>query len=257
MAIPRFGFGFSFSSYSKTVSTKKLNATNFFSGLTCREIGLMGERQQNAKEFSVGLRERQKQERQEKIVEVAKELYLKQGFEGTTIEAIAEAAGVSGVTVHKYYGTKAGILLALIAQSDAQLIARLTNELAQEMGDLIEVTAKFAAIIVDHAMQNLEKEIWRQVISAVTLNAGSPLSKTYFELDQELAQVLVRKIEAMQEGGALPDMVNARDLGKALFHLQNARFIQFISSDDLTSADIDHRLRRDLRALLSFYPATS
>lgn len=201
----------------------------------------------------MGLREKQKQDRQAKIVESARKLFLKQGFEGATIEAIAEAAGVSGVTVHKYYGTKAGILLALVAQSDAQLIARLEGELAEESGDLVEITAKFASIIVEHAMRNLEKAIWRQVISAVTLNGGSPLSKTYFKLDQELAQVLVRKIEDLQATGALAGSINADDLGKALFHLQNARFIQFISSDELTSHDIDQRLRKDLSALLSLH----
>lgn len=216
----------------------------------------MALKQENVERSDVGLREKQKQDRQERIVASAKNLFLKQGFEGSTIEAIAEAAGVSGVTVHKYYGTKAGILLALIAQSDERLIARLERELAEESGDLIEITAKFASIIVDHAMHNLEKAIWRQVISAVTLNGGSPLSKTYFKLDQELAQVLVHKVEDLQAAGAVAGSINANDLGKALFHLQNARFIQFISSDELTSQDIDQRLRKDLYALLSIHSTT-
>lgn len=205
--------------------------------------------------LTVGLRERQKEDRQRRIVESARKLFLKHGFDKTTIEAIADASGVSGVTVHKYYGTKAGILLAMVTQSDAQLIERLDRELAQETGDLIEITAKFASVIVDHAMSNLEKEIWRQVISAVTLNGGSPLSQTYFDLDQELAQVLVRRIKARQEAGDLPAAVEAEDLGKALFHLQNARFIQFISSDDITSDDIARRFRRDLVALFSLQSA--
>ena len=205
----------------------------------------------------MGLRERQKEDRQRRIVESARKLFLKQGFEKTTIEAIAEASGVSGVTVHKYYGTKAGILLAMVTQSDAQLIDRLDRELAQESGNLIEIAAKFASTIVDHAMSNLEKEIWRQVISAVTLNGGSPLSQTYFELDQELAQVLVRRIKALQEAGDLPPSVDAEGLGKAMFHLQNARFIQFISSDDINSDEIARRFRRDLEALFSLHIATS
>lgn len=201
----------------------------------------------------MGLREKQKQDRRERIVESAKILFLKQGFEGATIEAIAEAAGVSGVTVHKYYGTKAGILLAVIIQNDVYLIDRLERELAEKSGDLIEITAKFASIVVDHAMRNLGKAIWRQVISAVTLNGGSSLGQTYFKLDQELAEVLVRKVADLQSAGALAGSINANDLGKALFHLQNARFIQFISSDELTSQDIDQRLRRDLGALLSLH----
>lgn len=217
----------------------------------------MAKEHDNLEYSDVGLRERQKEDRQRRIVECSRKLFLKQGFERTTIESIAEAAGVSGVTVHKYYGTKAGILLALIAQSDKQLIDRLERDLAQVSSNLIEITATFAHIIVEHAMLNLEKAIWRQVISAVTLNAGSPLSKAYFALDQELAQVLVGKVEALQATGEVSEEIDATDMGKALFHLQNARFIQFIGSDELSSDDIDQRLRKDLTALFSHHISTA
>jgi AcrR family transcriptional regulator len=198
----------------------------------------------------VGLRERQKEDRQNRIKSAAKILFTKHSFDKTTIESIAEAAGVSGVTVHNYYGTKAGILLALVIESDKKLIETLDMSLAEKRGNLIEVTSSFARIIMDHAILNLEKVIWRQVIAAVTKTAGSPFSKAYFKLDQQLAYVLVRKIEAMQTAGDLPAHVNSVDLGKALFHLQNARFIQFICSDDLTANDVDQKIRSDLSALL-------
>lgn len=201
-----------------------------------------------------GLRERQKEDRQKRIVSAAKTLFAKQGFDGTTIESIGHAAGVSGVTVHNYYGTKAGILLAMVIESDKHLIQRLDRALAEISGDLVEVTSSFARIIMDHALLNLEKVIWRQVIAAVTQNAGAPFSKAYFKLDQQLAYVLVRKIEAMQIAGQVPPHVKAVDLGKALFHLQNARFIQFVCSEDLTSNDIDQKIRADLTALFFLQP---
>ncbi len=201
----------------------------------------------------MGLRERQKEDRQKRIVAAAKGLFSKYGFEKTRIEDIAERAGISGVTVHNYYGTKAGILLALVIDNDKQLIDLLDRKLAQENGDLIEVTSEFTRTIMDHALRNLEKVIWRQVIAAVTLNAGTYYSKAYFRLDRQLAYVLVRKIESMQHTGDIPKHVNSVDLGKALFHLQNARFIQFVCSDDLTSDDIDQKIRGDLNALFSLH----
>ena len=70
-----------------------------------------------------GLRERQKEDRQTSIARAAKIMFLEHGFEKATIEGIAQAAGVSGVTVHNYYGTKSGILLALVAENDRSLIA--------------------------------------------------------------------------------------------------------------------------------------
>ena len=197
------------------------------------------------------LRARQKEDRRNRIVAAAKNLFKMHGYEKTTIEGIAEAAGVSGVTVHNYYGTKAGVLLALVIENDKRLIEQLEESLPRDEDDLTELTLEFTRQILDHAIANLDKQIWRQVIAAVMTGAGSRLTTAYFKLDQQLAFVLVRRIEALQEAGKLSSEIDAVHLGKALFHLENARFIQFISSDDCTQADIEQRLRNDLTALFS------
>ncbi|MBW4986027.1 TetR/AcrR family transcriptional regulator [Mameliella sp. CS4] len=197
------------------------------------------------------LRARQKEDRRNRIVSSAKTLFKKKGYEKTTIESIAVAAGVSGVTVHNYYGTKAGVLLALVIESDKQLIARLNESLPRNESDIVSLAVAFAREVMDHAIANLEKDIWRQVIAAVTTEAGTRLSTAYSQLDDQLAHVLVRRIEAAQAAGALPDHLNPVHLGRALFQLQNARFIEFISSDAMTQDEIETRLRHDLVALFS------
>ncbi len=197
------------------------------------------------------LRARQKEDRRNRIVSSAKTLFKKKGYEKTTIESIAVAAGVSGVTVHNYYGTKAGVLLALVIESDKQLIARLNESLPRNESDIVSLAVAFAREVMDHAIANLEKDIWRQVIAAVTTEAGTRLSTAYSQLDDQLAHVLVRRIEAAQAAGALPEHLNPVHLGRALFQLQNARFIEFISSDAMTQDEIETRLRHDLVALFS------
>lgn len=197
------------------------------------------------------LRARQKEDRRNRIVSSAKALFRQQGFEKTTIEGIAEAAGVSGVTVHNYYGTKAGVLLALVIESDKLLIEKLESSLPAEPASLTELVLEFAGDVMDHAIANLDKVIWRQVIAALTTGGVTQLTRAYFNLDQQLAFVLVRRIERLQQTGKLPPNIDASHLGKALFHLQNARFIQFISSDELSRDEIEQRLRNDLAALFA------
>lgn len=205
----------------------------------------------------MSLRERQKQNRKQRIISAAKELFSEQGFEGTTIESIAEAAEVSGVTVHNYYGTKSGVLLALVVENDARLLDILDHELAEDFSDLAELTCAFSATVVKHALGNLERNIWRQVIAAVTLDAASPFGKAYIRLDQKLAFFLVRKIEEMQKAGHVPPEVSAADLGKALFQLQNARFVELVRSDEMTNETSDERLRSDINALFMQSPPES
>jgi hypothetical protein len=104
---------------------------------------------------------------------------------------------------------------------------------------------------MDHATSHLEKAIWRQVLAAVTAEAETPLGRAYAKLDRQLAYVLVNRIEALQRDGHLPARVDPVHLGMALFHLQNARFVQFVSSDGLRPDEIETRLHNDLTALFA------
>ena len=65
---------------------------------------------------ATGRQERARQ-RRETTLERARELFLAQGYVATTVESIAEAAGVSAATVYKSYGGKAGLVRDLCAQA--------------------------------------------------------------------------------------------------------------------------------------------
>ncbi|MFC2967656.1 TetR/AcrR family transcriptional regulator [Acidimangrovimonas pyrenivorans] len=198
-----------------------------------------------------GLRERQKADRRKRIIAAARALFAKYGHENTTIEAIAEHAGVSGVTVHNYYGTKSGVLLALVAESDRELVEKLGPMLAGHSGTLTDLTLRFARIVRDHVLTGLDKGIWRQVIAASITDTESRFGKSYRALDHQLSLALVREVEALQAAGKVPADIVAYDLGKALFHVQNTRFIQYVSSEEITSEEVDALLQRDLKALFS------
>jgi AcrR family transcriptional regulator len=59
-----------------------------------------------------GLRERKRHETSERIIEKGLKLFVKNGFEATTLDAIAEAAGISRRTFFYYFKSKEDILLA-------------------------------------------------------------------------------------------------------------------------------------------------
>lgn len=196
-----------------------------------------------------GLRERQKADRRHRILQAARSLFAEAGADSTTIEAIADRAGVSGVTVHNYYGTKSGVLLALVAESDRELVQKLETALVGTCQNPIELTLRFAAIIRTHATAALDKPIWRQVIAASITDTTSRFGKSYRELDAQLAMFLVHALIALQKAGRLPGHVSALHLGRALFNVQNMQFIHFISSDEMTNAEAEAALRADLQAL--------
>jgi len=197
----------------------------------------------------LSLRERQKEDRRARIIAAAKRLFVEAGLDNITIEAIAEIAGVSSVTVHNYYGTKSGVLLALVAESDRELLDTLESNLKGRTENVIDLTLRFFGAICDHTLTHLDKAIWRQVISASVNGAEPRFGKLYHDLDNRLASVLIHEIDRLQATGRVAAETDPSHLGWALFNLQNMRFIEFVASDEMhRDVSIQH-LRNDLNAL--------
>ncbi|HEY6410948.1 MAG TPA: TetR/AcrR family transcriptional regulator [Ktedonobacteraceae bacterium] len=78
-------------------------------------------------------RERQAEESRQRILDAARSLFLKRGYAGTTVDAIAEGAGLSPKTVTAVFGSKLGVLTDLLRPSTfgqryQQLLERLQTE---------------------------------------------------------------------------------------------------------------------------------
>jgi AcrR family transcriptional regulator len=79
-----------------------------------------------------GLRERKKRATRLAIHEAGMELFAERGFAATTVDAIAEAAGVSRATVFSYFPSKEEIVFGDAATAIEALAARLRERPAGE-----------------------------------------------------------------------------------------------------------------------------
>ena len=78
-------------------------------------------------------RERQAEESRQRILDAARSLFLQKGYAGTTVDAIAEGAGLSPKTVNAVFGSKIGVLTELLRPSTfgqryQQLLERLQTD---------------------------------------------------------------------------------------------------------------------------------
>jgi AcrR family transcriptional regulator len=69
----------------------------------------------------VPLRERTRRAVRKELQTVAIGLFLQQGFEATTVEQIAEAAGLSRRSFHRYFASKDDVLAAALEDSGAKI----------------------------------------------------------------------------------------------------------------------------------------
>ena len=197
------------------------------------------------------LRKLQKQDRSNRILEVARTRFQNEGYGSVTIESIAAEAAVSAVTVYNYYETKANLLLALVKESDDRLIAQL-NELADNLpNDIRDAVAEFGRIMRAHAMTYLAKSTWREVLAASILEGGKQFGATYRNLDQALIDLMSVMVKSYQGRGIVSRDIDADKLADTLFEMQNIRFFLFISDDTQSVEEADLRFRGDIAVIFA------
>lgn len=89
-----------------------------------------------------GLRDRKKARRRAEILREAARLFGLNGIDATTMAELADAVGVSPPTLFNYFGSKDGILIAMIVEGSGRL--REENDALQ-----LRVDADFATILTD------------------------------------------------------------------------------------------------------------
>ena len=186
--------------------------------------------------MAVSLRKRQKLDRSNRILEVARTRFQNEGYGGVTIESIATEAGVSAVTIYNYYETKANLLLAMVQDPP---------------GDIRDAVAEFGQIMRRHAMTYLTKSTWREVLAATILEGGKQFGATYRDLDQALIDLMSILVKSYQRRGVLSRDIDANTFADTLYEMQNIRFFQFISDENQSEEDADLRFRRDVAGIFA------
>ena len=69
----------------------------------------------------LGLRDRQKLERERRIVRAVEKLFARKGYADVVMEDVAERAGLAVGTIYNYFPSKSALLLAIIRREHEQL----------------------------------------------------------------------------------------------------------------------------------------
>jgi AcrR family transcriptional regulator len=99
-----------------------------------------------------GLRERKKAKTRRALIDAASDLFLRQGFERTTVEQIADACDVSPRTFFRYFATKEDVLFGDSADKYDMLVAALEARPAGE-SPLASLRAASLALVGSYATE--------------------------------------------------------------------------------------------------------
>lgn len=184
------------------------------------------------------LRERQKADREKRILSAAVRKFRADGYKQVRIEDLAEAAEVSVGTVYNYYGTKGDILIAVVTMEVEEVLAEgqaLVDNPPSDPGDAI---LALTHCYYDHSLNYLTKEMWRRALGLSIEAPTTPNGRRYAALDAKLAGQVGELLRRFQDMGTLAPDLDADALGRVLFNNLNQVFIAFVTNEPMTFDDL-------------------
>ncbi|GAB3393138.1 hypothetical protein GCM10027568_21580 [Humibacter soli] len=146
------------------------------------------------------MRERKSSE----ILAAARELFLRDGFGATSIDAIASTAGVSKATVYSNFADKNALLVALLAAvtAEATVILRRTTAGLEGDGDL---RARFIAVGTALVNGVLRPEVLSLRRLAIAQASAFPTAVTEYWRNgpASTVELLTAHLERMRDSGEL------------------------------------------------------
>lgn len=146
-----------------------------------------------------GLRERKRRETSQRISDAALQLFLDKGYEATTLDEIAEAAGISRRTFFYYFESKDELLTAYLSRRTDELMAAVLD--SAPSGEPIDV--------VRTALLKLASSVGdRKTIATARLVSSSEFLRIrnqgrYLKFEQSVADALFAIFPAPKRREAL------------------------------------------------------
>lgn len=178
-----------------------------------------------------GLRQRQKADRNRRMLEAAAHLFREQGFHAARIEDIAAEAEVSAGTIYNYFGTKGDVLLSLVAMEVEEVLQAGAAVVADPPADVARALSDLISVYYDHSLVWLSKEMWRAAMALWLAEPDTPFSRRYTELDGLLSDQVSDLVAVLQRRGQVRAGVDARAAGAAVFNTLNMLFIAFVRDE--------------------------
>jgi AcrR family transcriptional regulator len=155
-----------------------------------------------------GLRERKKAKTRAAIREHALRLFREQGYSGTTVEQIAEAAEVSPATFYRYFPTKEDVVL----QDDMDLLT--VQALEAQPPELPPIAAIRAAVALARSQFTAEDRERFRATSALTFAVPEIRARALDEFSRTLN---IFTTALAKRTGRDPDELAVRALAGAIF----------------------------------------
>jgi AcrR family transcriptional regulator len=198
----------------------------------------------------------QRQETYDKIVSAALDLFVSRGYEGTTVDAIAEAAGVTKGAIYFHFATKDDVLLALLDLVESNFVDPMDRRVRRAGPSARE---KFVAF----AHQQSELGIGRTKLAILAIKTSSDYAEGDARFAPRIRQIYRRLYDIVEDivelGKARQEFrtdVSTRQLASFVIATHDGTFLEWQRRGlELKPPEIIHAFRTMVLDALERTPA--
>lgn len=207
-------------------------------------------------EQPLGLRDRQKQERERRILKAAERLFARKGYAAVAMEDVAARAGLGVGTIYNYFPSKPALLLAIVRRETQSLLARGRKLLDDPPGEPLAAVTAFTDIFLDDFTRD-DRRLWRELFGAAIADPGT-IGRRLFESDTQLVLQLATLLDRYRADGIIAVDAEPLDAATVLYGVCFTWMTAYLMSDEIKAetvrSDIHRGIAIAMRGLLSRPP---
>lgn len=158
-----------------------------------------------------GLRERKRVETRRRISEAAVRLVSEHGIPATTVDEIAEAAGVGRATFFRYFESKELAIATGLSEVAVYVLISVLRDLPPELGPLEAVRASHTAIGTQFE-PDLGELLEQAQLSTSSLAMRAWTLQLYVEWEVAIAEVIAPRFDDLVPNDPRPRMIGAMNM---------------------------------------------
>ena len=149
--------------------------------------------------FAVFIRVMEYNDKQVQIMEAAEKLFAEQGFAGTSVRDIAEAAHVNLAMISYYFGSKEKLMEAMFHHRGVDFKLQLENILQNKNLSPIQKVEK---LIDDYIERIFKKQSFHKIMAREQMvSNSSPITEQIYEMKQRNFSLIKELIHQGQKAG--------------------------------------------------------
>lgn len=188
-----------------------------------------------------GLRERQKQERERRIVAAASALFAEQGYAATAMEQIAGRAGLAVGTVYNYFDSKPDLLLRVVMRGRERQMAAGAAIVRDPPPEPVEAICRLLLTQVEGATRHA-KRLWRVILATATLEPDT-FGREYRKTQMQIVEQIEALLSALRARGLLSPAADLHEAAQILFVVVSMAFQRFVADETATTRTVAAELR--------------